>query len=162
MNRRNFIKAFTAVTASVPLATTLANASGAEKVIKTFQLGDIKKEVVDLNALGATNMNVSLKDEYGNNMTRGNIARIPVLAYNHEQYTNFVHGSSYSRRMLLEGSFYVSSHEQLFGLMRRTNIIGLNDYWETKHDLHNIMAMTYAREMIILNPQQYFRQARSF
>jgi len=156
MNRRNFIKAFSAVTASVPLATALANTSGTDSVIETFSAKEMQDEVNNL--YGKT---VQLNFEESETISQTisisqNFHYLYILSYSRSSFDFFIRNndnmSEFNRRFVRR----ISEPKHTYGMKRGMKIIGLQDYWLTISD--QMMEMIYMRDIEIVTPRQYFNK----
>jgi len=164
MNRRNFIKSFGAVAASIPVVTALADIKGTEKVIETFNMEDVQREFMDSQSVASYNKEVIFestpqyktnpyRDKYGNNILNNSFATILVLAYDYKSYLHFIKNTSYD--ITPGNSNYINRRDNLLGCKRGIEMIGLYKWWETTSN--EIKDVIYQREMIVLNPNQYFK-----
>ena len=143
MNRRNFIKSFSAIAASVPIASALANTKGVEPIIETFQMSDIEPEVIS-----------SIKHIHENFKIGQPIL---VLAKNYSRFSYFIREYHPERLRDKQNIRYVNDYMNILGYERGMKIIGLYEYWEHPN-INNILRHVHLREMIIMNPDRYFKE----
>jgi len=161
MNRRNFIKAFSAVTASVPLATALANTSGTDSVIETFSAKEMQDEVrsfsggLEISNDGTTGL-VNVKENSQIIDFPQNFHYIHVLSYSRSSFDSFIRNNNDLSEFNRMFARRISEPKHLFGVQRGIKIIGLADYWLKTS--HQVMITINMRDMEIVTPRQYFNK----
>jgi len=156
MNRRKFIKSFGAITASVPIATALANTSGAEKVIETFQMSDIEDEVIDLNELGVENFNVDFARDNGSYVAFKTPTFILTPTLN--TFSNFINECPKKYGITIHKPVPIFKKEHLLGIGRDARFIGLYQWWIGGGNRDGrLQEILHIKESIVLSPGQYFR-----
>ena len=148
MNRRNFIKSFSAIAASVPIASALANTKGVEPIIETFQMSDIDQEVI-------SSIKYAPEAIVNRNLEIGQ--PILVLAKNYSRFSNFIREHRFEQLRSIKNIIYVNDYMNILGYERGMKIIGLYEYWEHPN-INDILRHTYLREMSILNPDKFFKE----
>jgi len=165
MKRRDFVKAFGAISVAAPIATALARADGSKSIIETFQMSDIEYEPYKKGTLylgdkkigeGTLEVSFNKETEFSNMPTTKTYfpveKNILVLSPNFNVYQDFIHNYTHIYNQL-NNARCVTKKEHLFGFARESMVIGLYNWWEVK----GIPEQIYIREMVVLRPDQYFR-----
>lgn len=163
MKRRDFIKGFAAVSAAVPLASALANTKGAESVIKTYQMKDVKT-LSEMKYTPETVSIVSPRKGYTETIetpTVIGLCPVYVMAFSHERFQRWVHDAKleteeeYSDYLSKFEFRYVNDRHRLFGLPIHLQVIGLWEYWLNPRHAQ-IMEAISVRSMEIVTSDKLF------
>jgi len=175
MNRRTFIKSFAIVGSSIPIATSLANVKGVDKVIETFQLSDIEP-IARANLAytkeensGTINYDFNTDnivsgtfDFEPNEMNFKNGKNIYCLCKDFDSFQDLffnIKNKMQENRFIYDldkNIVWLDIPEKVMGIKIHSNIIGDYNYWLNPEN-NEIMRQLYLKDVEILTPAKIFR-----